>query len=222
MPDTVQAISRSLSNDVKALDTISHNVANLSTPGFRASRTAPDFRDQLTTLSAIDQKDGPLVQTGRAFDLALRGPGFFVAERGGRAVLVRAGAFRVDGEGMLATANGERIVGAGPIDVAGKTLRVDADGGLWQGDKGVGRLEIVDVADPGRLVTAGNGAYAYDGEIKAWTGSVIQGALEHANIDAAAETVRLMETTRHAEAVQRAISIYDKAMDVGINRLGDN
>jgi flagellar basal-body rod protein FlgG len=31
-----------------------------------------------------------------------------------------------------------------------------------------------------------------------------------------------MELTRHVESVQRAISIYDQAMDTGINKLGDN
>jgi flagellar basal-body rod protein FlgG len=50
----------------------------------------------------------------------------------------------------------------------------------------------------------------------------MQGALERSNVDPAEQTVRLMETTRHAESVQRAISIYDKAMGIGINSLGEN
>ena len=66
-----------------------------------------------------------------------------------------------------------------------------------------------------------DGAWRYTGPVAQWQGSVVQGALEHANVDAAYETIRLMEVTRHAESVQRAISIYDKAMDTGINHLGN-
>lgn len=222
MPDTVQAISRSLSNDVKALDAISHNVANLNTPGFRALRAAPDFREQLAMRASVDQKDGALAQTGRDLDLALRGPGFFAIEREGKLLLTRSGTFRLDGEGMLATVRGDRAAGVGAADAAAGPLRIDAQGAVRQGERSLGQLQIVNVADVAKLVPAGDGVYAYDGDLKEWTGSVVQGAVERANVDPAEETVRLMETTRHAEAVQRAISIYDKAMDVGVNRLGDN
>jgi flagellar basal-body rod protein FlgF len=34
--------------------------------------------------------------------------------------------------------------------------------------------------------------------------------------------LRLVELTRHAESVQRVISIYDRTLETGINRLGDN
>src|SRR5688572_25516388 len=142
MPDTLQSISRSLSNDVKALDTISHNVANINTPGFRAMRTTGDFREQLAMRTSIDQEDGALAQTGRTFYLALCVPVFFVVERDGKPLLARSGAFRIDSEGMLATAHGDRAAGAGPIDAAAKTLRVDADGRLWQGEQSVGQLQI--------------------------------------------------------------------------------
>ena len=49
-----------------------------------------------------------------------------------------------------------------------------------------------------------------------------QGAIEQSNVDAAEETLRLIELSRHAESVQRAISIYDRTLDSGINRIGDN
>lgn len=222
MPNTLEAISKSLSNDVRTLGAISHNVANINTPGFRGVRSIQDFGDSAGLRSSLDQRDGALSQTGRSYDVALRGPGFFVVDRQGTALLVRSGAFRIDAEGALATANGDRLVGpSGPIDAAA-SLRIDPRGGLWSGEQNLGQLQIVTVADASRLRALDGGAYAYDGELGEWSGSVVQGALEQANVDAAEETVRLMETTRHAESVQRAISIYDKAMDTGINRLGDN
>ena len=58
--------------------------------------------------------------------------------------------------------------------------------------------------------------------LRIFIGKVEQGAIEASNVDAADESIRLMELTRHVESVQRAISIYDKAMETGINRLGEN
>ncbi|MDQ3286703.1 MAG: flagellar hook basal-body protein [Pseudomonadota bacterium] len=222
MSETLLSISRSLSADVKTLATISHNVANLNTPGYRGVRSIPQF-DASDVRTGLDQRDGGVAQTARELDVALRGAGFFVIERDGQPLLMRGGNFRVDAEGLLATSRGDRVHGdAGPIAVPVGGVRIDAKGEMWQGTQSMGRLRIVDVADAARLRPAGDGAYAYDGEVSTFKGTVMQGSLEQANVDPADETVRLMETTRHAESLQRAISIYDRAMDVGINRLGEN
>jgi flagellar basal-body rod protein FlgG len=223
MPDTLQAISRALSSDVQTLSTISQNVANLSTPGYRGVRAMPSFSEQAGLRTAIDQQDGGLAQTSRSLDLALRGPGFFVVERDGKMLLTRSGSFQVDAEGFLATPGGDRVQGvSGAIALPAGDVRADARGELWSGSQSVGLLQIVAVADAARLRPVGAGAYLYEGAQVEWNGSGMQGALERSNVDPADETIRLMETTRHAESVQRAISIYDRAMDVGINRLGDN
>lgn len=223
MPNALQAISRSLGNDVQKLATISQNVANLNTTGYRGARAVPDFQDQTALRTSIDQRDGGLLQSDRSLDLALRGAGFFVIEREGRFLLTRSGAFHVDAQGFLVTARGDRVQGlGGPLSIGADDVRVDARGELWDGELSLGVLQIVSVADATRLSAASDGAYKYEGAQAQWDGSVIQGALERTNVDPAEETVRLIETTRHAESLQRAISIYDRAMDVGINSLGDN
>lgn len=231
MSDPVQTISRSLSADVRTLSSVSQNVANMHTPGYRAIRTMPAFLPGPTaeaTLSssvstAIDERDGVLAQTGNPLDVALRGPGFFVIERGGRYLLARAGAFRSDQDGRLTNAAGDAVMGySGELRLPAGDVRVARDGQIFVGDIAAGQLQIVAVAEPSRLEPAGDGAYAYDGPLAEWKGTVVQGAIERGNVDAAEETVRLMELTRHAESVQRAISVYDKAMDTGINQIGGN
>lgn len=227
MPDTLQAIARNLSEDVRALSAISHNVANLHTPGYRAARAVPDFGRtadvDANVRAAIDQRDGALLQTDRALDLALRGEGFFVVEREGRLLLARGGAFRLDRDGRLVTAAGDAVQGqSGPLVLPNEKIRVGADGAVTADGRDLGQLQIVAAADGSRLRPAGGGAYVYGGPLSVWSGRVVQGALENANVDAAEETVRLMELTRHAESVQRAISIYDKAMGTGIGQIGGN
>ncbi len=229
MSETLQAIARRLSADVQALSAISNNVANMHTPGYRGVRAIPQFDPGagvgagLRVGEAIDQRDGVLAQTSNDLDVALRGPGFFVVEREGRYLLSRSGAFRKDDTGRLVTTNGDLVVGySGHLQMPDGRVRFERDGQVFADDRPVGQLQIVAVADPSRLRPAGGGAYLYSGDLAEWKGNLVQGAIERANVDAAEETVRLMEVTRHAESIQRAISIYDKAMDTGINQLGGN
>lgn len=223
MSDTLQAIGRSLGADVQTLATVSQNTANTQTPGYRAARSTADFATQTGLRTSTDQRDGGLAQTTRPLDLALRGVGFFAVERADKVLLARSGSFRIDSEGSLVTASGDRVLGSsGPITLPTGKLRVDADGQLWVDDQNVGQLQIVSVADASRLRSAGSGVYEYDGELGNWNGSVVQGALERANVDAADEMLRMMETTRHIDSVRRALTTYDQMMDTGINRLGDN
>lgn len=223
MTDTIEAIARSLAADVRAVATVSHNVANLNTPGFRAGRMPADFSASMGHSASLDLGDGPLAPSGRPLDLALRGRGFFLVQRGDQLLLTRAGDFRLDVDGRLVTAGGDLVLGqSGTITLADEAVRVDERGAVLVEDHAIDQLRIVDVATPARLRAAGGGAFVYDGALSDWQGKVVQGAIERSNVDPAGETVRLMELTRHAESVQRAISIYDKAMETGINRLGDN
>lgn len=225
MTDTIQSISRSLSADISTLNTISHNIANINTPGFRAERTLPSFQAQVeagSTTVAYDMADGALSNTRGTFDLALRGKGFFTIERNGETLLSRAGNFRLDAENRLVTAQGDKVLTkAGEIILTEPAVRIDTKGQLWSKDRLLGQLQLVDVADATQLVSV-DGVFRYKGKLTEWKGTVQQGAIERANVDAADESIRLMELTRHVESLQRAISIYDKAMETGINRIGEN
>ncbi len=222
MTQTIEAIARALSDDIRAVGVVGHNVANLNTPGFRAGRVMPGFSDSLGA-PALDLADGALAPTGRALDLALRGPGFFVVEHADGLRLARAGDLRLDAEHRLVDRAGGQVLGeGGPLVLGPGDVRVDADGAVRVDGRHVDRLRLVDVADPSKLQPASGGDWTYDGEFAPWRGRVVQGAIERGNADAAVQTVHLMELTRHAESLQRAISIYDKAMDAGINRLGEN
>lgn len=222
MSDTIQTISRALSADIDGINAVSHNVANINTPGFQSVRSVPDFGATLGTRREMQIADGPLAQTGRGFDLALRGPGFFAVQHGNERLLVRAGNFSKSAAGYLVNASGDPVLSeTGPIAVPEGRLRVDDKGVLWVEGQRLAQLSIVDVAEPRRLVAV-QGGYRYDGPYKEWSGSIQQGAIEQSNVDAVEQTLRLIELTRHAESMQRAFSIYDKIMDTGINRIGDN
>lgn len=86
------------------MNTISHNIANGSTAGFKSSRT--EFQDVYAATFGGGQANGVAVSnirqsfatgsmttTGRNADLAINGDGFFVVENNGQKFYTRAGIF---------------------------------------------------------------------------------------------------------------------------------
>lgn len=224
MSSTISSIARYLGHDVQALDVISQNVANMRTTGYRAERIRTDFRTGVPDpLPSLDFADGDLDMTGKPLDLALQGPGFFVVDVDGREMLTRDGQFHIDASQQLVDASGHPVLGqSGPVTLVHDGVRISAAGEIFDGNQSIDSLRVVAVATPEALREAGGGLYAYAGAAAEWKGSVHQGALEKSNVDASSEMVRLIELTRHAQSVQRAIQAYDQAMQTGINHIGDN
>lgn len=224
MSNVISGIAQYLSNDVEALDVISQNVANMRTSGYRAERLKQDFRTGvLDPTPALSLADGSLDMTGHSLDLAIQGPGFFVVDVNGQEMLTRDGQFHIDANQQLVDAAGHPVLGqSGPISLAHAGVHIHPSGEIVDGKDSVDSLRIVDIATPSALREAGGGLYTYSGATGDWNGSIHQGALEKSNVDASTEMVRMMEVTRHAQSVQRAILAYDQAMQAGINHIGDN
>ncbi|MGF6690066.1 flagellar hook protein FlgE [Metapseudomonas resinovorans] len=112
------------------LNTISHNIANAGTVGFKSSRTefGSVFADSqamgvevVGSTQSISQ-GGSLVSTGRNLDLAISGGGFFVTKAtNGNVLYTRAGVFGSDKENYLVNSTGTRLQGY-PTDAAGNLL----------------------------------------------------------------------------------------------------
>ncbi|MEO9335197.1 flagellar hook protein FlgE [Ectopseudomonas guguanensis] len=119
------------------LNTISNNIANAGTTGFKSSRTefGSIYADSqamgvevLATTQSISQ-GGSLVTTGRSLDLAISGGGFFVTRgSNGDVSYTRAGVFGADKDNYIVSASGQKLQGY-PVDAAGN-LQVGAMGDL--------------------------------------------------------------------------------------------
>lgn len=109
-----------------AIDTVSGNLANLNTAGFKASQVS--FKDLLSgevsgsasssvagsvvARATTQFTQGSIQTTGQPFDAAIQGSGFFVLETGtGQTTYTRAGNFVVDSSGHLLGAGGEAVQG---------------------------------------------------------------------------------------------------------------
>jgi flagellar hook protein FlgE len=112
------------------LDTISNNIANVGTTGFKSSRTefGSIYSDSMAMgVEVLGQtqsisKGGSLVSTGRDLDLAISGGGFFVTKTAtGTANYTRAGVFGADKDNYVVNTGGQRLQGY-PIDANGNLL----------------------------------------------------------------------------------------------------
>ena len=120
-----------------ALSVIGDNLANLNTPGFKSSRTT--FADQFaqtlrsaqapgnglggnnpvqiglgTSISSIDMDftQGGLTPTGKPFDLAIEGDGFFILTDGIEDTYTRVGTFDLDkNDDLVDSASGLKVKG---------------------------------------------------------------------------------------------------------------
>jgi len=101
------------------LSTISQNIANVSTAGFKAGRS--EFASiysggqaggvEVAKVSQNFDKDGDQVYTGRALDLAISGGGFFITSLNGQVAYTRAGTFGKDPDNYITASNGMRLQG---------------------------------------------------------------------------------------------------------------
>lgn len=104
-----QALFNSLSglfSFSRGLNTISNNVSNMNTPGFRGSDAFfENVRGGLGSRisgEGMRTEPGDIRQTGNATDLAVDGEGYFILrDRGGELHYTRAGQFRFNEKGVL-------------------------------------------------------------------------------------------------------------------------
>jgi flagellar hook protein FlgE len=105
------------------LNTVSNNIANAATYGFKASRanfasvmagTQPNGVEIGSVTQNISQ-NGSTQTTGRALDAAIDGRGFFVSVNNqGTSQYSRVGIFSTDAKGVLIDSNGNKVQGYGP------------------------------------------------------------------------------------------------------------
>ncbi|WP_064601640.1 flagellar hook protein FlgE [Photobacterium sp. J15] len=116
-----------LKSTSEQMNTISHNIANVGTAGYKSSRTefqdiyAPEFgggQMNGVEVAAVRQSfsGGATTPTGRNGDLAINGEGFFMVQSNGQQMYTRNGVFNLNADGYLETSDGYRLQGYGAND----------------------------------------------------------------------------------------------------------
>ncbi len=212
-----------------------NNMANVSTPGFRAQlnnfRAVPVVGQEAATRAFVmastpgaDMSNGPVTETGRPMDVAVRGDGWLAVQTadGGEAY-TRVGNLQVGADGQLMTMNKLPVIGdAGPMAVPpGAAVMISADGlvsAIGAGDPAtnvaqVGRLKLVNPAaadlqrgDDG-LFRMRAGAAAPDADP---TVTLQTGAVEGSNVNPVSAMVDMIANARSFEMQMKAVKSADE------------
>ncbi len=214
------------------LDTLTHNVANSGTVGFKKDRSSfqeyllsgisgmadSDDGRAMTDLSDVktDFSPGNQLTTGNPLDIALGGDGFLSLE-GGR--YTRKGDLQIDRERFLVTKDGRKVLGAaGPIQLPeGKTVGIAPNGEVRVDDTAIDTLKIVDFENKDSLVELDKGEFISSENPVASTATVASGHLEASNVEPVKEMVQMITTLREFEIYQKVIKAFDDATGRVIN-----
>ncbi|RZL09791.1 MAG: flagellar basal-body rod protein FlgF [Rubrivivax sp.] len=215
--------------DMQRQDVHAHNLANVSTTGFRAElqavRAVPVRGDgastrvySLETTVGYDDTAGPINFTGRPLDVAVQGKSWLsVQGLDGTEGYTRFGALAINAEGTLMTQNGYTVMGdGGPISVPPNTqVSIASDGTVSSKQANgtvtpVGKLKLV--TPENKLERGDDGLFrSTDGELPAdATARVQEGALEGSNVNPIETMVSMIAAARQFETQMRLMTTAEK------------
>lgn len=204
-----------------------HNLANVSTSGFKGERVfARLLADGAPAPAAApDFTSGALSRTGRPLDVALENDGFLVVDTPDGERYVRGGSFSLDANGVLVTHDGHPVLGeSGPLVLPPGPVEIRRDGTVEVDGDTVGRLRVeVPGAPPlregaSRWVPQGEGEVLEASQVR-----IHQGHIEESNVDPVSALVEMIEIQRAYGAIQRSVQVADQAMQTitrDIGRIG--
>jgi flagellar basal-body rod protein FlgF len=207
---------------------IANDLANASTPGYKADRTTQQSFGQLllgnsrtgqaigaqTTAVQItgevtDFSPQPVKDTGEPLDFAITGDGFFALQTANGTRYTRDGQFDANAAGQLVTADGDRVLGRN-----GRPLTLGADGKVDPRN-----LNVVLLTNPKKagdnLVTGTPGRPA--GQV---AGQVRSGALEGSGADPTNAMVDMIASMRAYESGQKVIQTIDSSLGKATSEVG--
>ncbi len=239
---------------------ISNNIANMRTTGYKRQRA--EFQDLLyehvrrVGTQTSDQGNilpagvelgsgvktvgtprlmtqGSILQTGKDYDVAIRGEGFFrIQLPDGRTAYTRDGSFEIDAQGRLVTIQGNLVQPAITLPQNATSVTINAQGQVFATQAGsttptqVGQIELALFINKAGLQGIGDNLYletAASGTPQGGTpgaegfGNLQQGSLEQSNVEAVSEISDLIAAQRAYEMNAKVISASDQMLQATSN-----
>lgn len=225
---------------MRRLDTIAHNIANVSSGGFRAEEVT--FASVVSDLnkdpvafvstgqSFISTKPGEIVRTDNQLDVAVQGNAWLAVQTPAGTVYTRDGRMQMTAQGELQSVNGYPILDAGnsPIRLepdAGPP-QIGRDGTIAQGKRQVGRIGLFVIDPKANLTRYHNSGVIPDRRPEAAVDSakygVQQGFVERSNVNPVAEMSRMVMLQRTFDAVAQGLKDSESSQQEAIRTLASN
>jgi flagellar basal-body rod protein FlgF len=222
----------------RRLTTIATNIANQSTPGYRAEEV--DFKALVSRSgdtpvayvshgeTHISRQPGVPFKTDNPLDVAVQGDGWLALQTPGGTAYTRDGRMRMQPGGALQSVAGYPVLDAGnspiTLDPNGGPVIIAQDGMITQGGRQIGALGLFSLDNSAKLKRFENSSvmsskpatpvldFAQNG--------VAQGFVEGANVNPLMEMEKLIMLSRTFENVASAISDSETALKDAIKVLG--
>jgi flagellar basal-body rod protein FlgG len=237
-------------HQLRKLEIVNNNLANINTPGFKKQLLVTEQQSFDSTLAAaVAQNDpfarpdsdrtpaavssksytdftlGPIKSTGNPLDVALRNPNHFfvVAGRDGGERYTRAGNFTLSEGGDIVTQEGMSVAGdGGAITVGAAPISITPSGGVLSGGTVVGRLRVVNIQDPSQLERGEGTTFKALGNlaVEDVEAEVVSGSLEMSNVSAITGVIDLITSQRAFEMYTRTAQSIDQLNMMSISQYG--
>ncbi|MGE4543808.1 MAG: flagellar hook-basal body protein [Pedobacter sp.] len=213
------------------MDTISHNLANNQTVGFKKGQAV--FKIMLeqaqngqvlerVNLADIEEgftdfSQGTLSPSGVPTHMAIQGEGFFkVQDNAGNIYYTRQGSMRLDSEGQLINQQGMVLLGDDrkPITLSSPDITITEDGTVKTEDGQTTKIPLYTFDDTSVLTRQGGGQFTVPTgeerrlEVLVTDPHIFQGQLEGSNVNLMQEMSHMVESTRVFEACQKMLKTY--------------
>ncbi|MDR2600636.1 MAG: flagellar basal-body rod protein FlgF [Oscillospiraceae bacterium] len=233
----------------RRMETITNNVANADTIGFKKEHFVSHSFDEVLTRRIndysprgglnqivgplnlgtqldylyIDFDQGSLEATDMSTDLALVGDGFFVVQTADGERYTKTGHFYLSSTGYLMDSEANLLLGEnGPIYVGNLDFTVDQNGRVFSGQNYIDTIRVVSFADNTTLRRQGSNLFFATVPPEAQTNpyNIMQGFLEGSNVDIAREMVDMLAMYRTYETNQRIVTMIDETVGRAVNEIG--
>lgn len=210
---------------LRKLDSISNNLANLGTTGFKSEDllfrelvqgpNRPDKEKYMVSMSEgyrsfNNLSQGSLKPTGSKFDIGLQGEGFLVVNTPLGERYTRAGNLTINDQGNLSTQLGYEVQGeSGPIQISEDetNITISSDGQIVTSTGPLTKFKVVSFTNPENLQKVGNGLYIANNETPSpdEKTKVVQGFVEESNVTPVVEITKMIDVQREFEAEQSLV-----------------
>ena len=227
----ISEIAKVCTNTLSQLDGVSHNLANLATPGFKVEHI---YQGDETSANKgdvggkafimLDHSPGLMQKTDNALDVAIQGDGLFVIENKAGVAYTRKGNFTINKNNQLVTQSGDAVLGeAGPIKINGKQVTIESNGAVIVDGTEAGKLQMVSFDNRKNLVRRGDGLFTDPGSAgkkKVATPDFIPRHLELANVNAIKEMADMIDIQRSFESYQKVMQTIQDLDKLSTSRVG--
>lgn len=224
----IMGVTAAMSRKVVQMQHTTNNLANASTPGFKAQhlRILQTLGEdgEMSVETTVDFTRGPAETTGNPLDVSIEGDGFFVVQTTDGLAFTRRGDFRIDRENRLIGPDDLPVMGdGGPITLGPGRIQIGRDGSVMVDEDIAGRLRIVDFENPSALTRTGGGLYQDAGNAGMKQPSrtdIAPGTIERSNVNIIREMMDLIEVNRSFEHYQKIIHALTDMDKMSVSRVG--